>query len=346
MTVISPSPEAAAYLAQVGARLGDLPSQEREEILADIEVTLAESEAENGGSLVERFGPPDRFADELRAAAGLRAPERAAELSPLQRRLRQLAAHPRSERALRLTRELAPIGWLVRAYSCAALAVGLGLGHWGWGQQVVPTFGSRLGSVIVLGALLSGSIALGLRARERPPGGAWRWAALGLNVALATVAVVVGVRAATQERPVQDPCFGSFPCPAAAPAVAGIANGGNPISNLYPFDRNGRPLYDVTLYDQNGKPLNIGGPNDSDPNRRIATTIAGRQLFNSFPIRYHEPGSERVANPTAGPRHRGPRIATPPLIVAGRPHRATRVPARGGTAAHRRTQRRASRRGG
>jgi hypothetical protein len=36
-------------------------------------------------------------------------------------------------------------------------------------------------------------------------------------------------------------------------------------------------------------------------------------VYNSFPVRYYEPGTTRVAHPTAGPSVHVPNVLTPPL---------------------------------
>jgi hypothetical protein len=99
---------------------------------------------------------------------------------------------------------------------------------------------------------------------------------------------------------------------------AGLTYNGALVDNVYPFGRDGRPLYDVLLYDQNGQPIDIGAQSLSDPTRRLLVTAHGSELFNSFPIRYFEPGTRRVARPGAGPRQRAPRVVTPPLKVSRR----------------------------
>ena len=70
----------------------------------------------------------------------------------------------------------------------------------------------------------------------------------------------------------------------------------------------------MLLYDaQDGKPMNVGGPNTVDPNRRVLVTTGGARLYNTFPIRYYDPGTKRVRHPNAGTPVRPPRLLTPPL---------------------------------
>ena len=67
-------PEVAAYLDQVRAALADVPAEERDELLADIEISLLEGAADSSDPPEARLGPPERFAQELRAAAGIAPP--------------------------------------------------------------------------------------------------------------------------------------------------------------------------------------------------------------------------------------------------------------------------------
>ena len=60
--------DVATYAATVRAQLADLPAMERDVLLEDLEQHLAEVAAEGEGSLVDRLGPPEDYAVELRAA--------------------------------------------------------------------------------------------------------------------------------------------------------------------------------------------------------------------------------------------------------------------------------------
>jgi hypothetical protein len=83
------------------------------------------------------------------------------------------------------------------------------------------------------------------------------------------------------------------------------------VLNIYPYTRAGALLHDVLLYDQNGAPLTVGSPLVADPDRRLLRTPRGVAIFNSFPIRYYDPGTAKVTHPNAGPRIRVPRMLTP-----------------------------------
>src|SRR5947209_19122300 len=62
--------EITTYAGAVRSALDDLPSTEAEVLLEDLEDHLGEVFADGEGSLVERLGPPERYAQELRAAYG------------------------------------------------------------------------------------------------------------------------------------------------------------------------------------------------------------------------------------------------------------------------------------
>jgi hypothetical protein len=78
----------------------------------------------------------------------------------------------------------------------------------------------------------------------------------------------------------------------------------------------------VARSDDAGEPLNIGGDRVPDPNRRVLMTMFnGMPVFNTFPILYFDPGTQRVTDPdaTAVPI-KPPRLATPtPLRTQKRP---------------------------
>lgn len=317
MSTMSLSPEAAAYLQSLRDQLADLPPEDRDDLLADVEVSLVESSTE-GVVLEERFGPPARFAAELRAAAGFEAVPASAPRGEgfLRRAARVLHRLDEDDGVIRLRRafaEVAPIWWLARAYVIAAALIFASVGSWSATRPELPAFGGPAGTLIVVALLIVASIAVGIRGRRRPLGGAARAAALVANLAIAALAVPAIAHGLESTR--SAPVVIEVQQPQDLGPTAGLNYNGAPVENIYAFDRNGKPLYDVLLYDQNGKPLNTGAPANADPNRRVLQTLHGSLLFNSFPIRYFEPGTKIVAKPTAAPRRSAPRVATPPLKV-------------------------------
>jgi hypothetical protein len=289
-------PEVAAYLAAVRRALADVPADERDELLADVEASLLES----GGEALTR--PPETFASELREAAGLdpvsRTPGR---LDALLERLRRAAGDTR-------LRELAPIWWIVRAYvAVAVLAMlsgsGWPLGAGGFGAGTLSGT-SGPGSVLLLLAGCVASVWLGLRSRDwsRTPA---RMLAVA-NVALALALVPVALDS-IDKLDSHSSSYETIEVP-----TPGLALDGVQVTNLYPYSRDGELLQDVLLYTDDGRPLDLlTSPDDVD--RRVLETADGLQLFNSFPIRYFEPGTGVVTRPELAPPITVPSVTTPKL---------------------------------
>jgi len=92
----------------------------------------------------------------------------------------------------------------------------------------------------------------------------------------------------------------------------GLYLDGQQINNVFPYSRDGTPLNDVLLYLPDGRPLDIGA-GINDLNRRYLVNQRGQRLYNSFPVRYFDPGTSKVTHPNAGPRVHIPVVLTPPL---------------------------------
>ena len=293
-------PEVTEYLAAVRAALDDLPATERDDLLAEVEPSLFDAASETGGDVSARLGPPEEFAAELRAAAGLHVPSTAVQGEPrVLVRARRLARDPR----LRELGRLAPVWWVVRGYfAVAAIALFAGAA-WSSRYIFVPRVGTGLLGLIVILAAICVSIWVGLRTKR-----ANRLVWL-VNVVLLAAAVPVLVHFQHRRLPVLVERE-TFYVPG-----QGLTLNGVPINNIYPFSRNGRLLHDVLLYTGAGAPLDAGGAS-IDPQRRVLRTTSGKQILNAYPIRYFDPGTGEVAHPGAAPKVKIPRIATPPLPLA------------------------------
>ena len=77
--------------------------------------------------------------------------------------------------------------------------------------------------------------------------------------------------------------------------------------NIYAYDAAGRLLTDVRLYDDVGRPLDL--QLGQDPDRRALFDTLGQVATNAYPLRYFEPGTRVVADPSAGPQ-----VVVPPLV--------------------------------
>lgn len=303
------TPEVETYLASVARALDDLPPDERDDLLADVTASLLETAGESEGLIAARLGPPEDFAAELRAAAGLQTA--GARPSRRRERLRRLAADPRLAAARRVLAELAPIWWVVRAY-LAVVALTLVTGsRWSIAHPAFPRIGSAHVTFVLLAVALVVSVALGLLGRRRAAPGPVLAAAIAANVAL----LLAVPTALSHLRQAPAPTVLSYSFPSEPPP--GLAYNGQPLHNLYPYTRDGKLLHDVFLFTEYGTPLDIG-PGTPDPDRRYLVTKRGDRVYNSFPIRYFDPGTARVSHPNAGPPVRTPHLLTPPLLAVVR----------------------------
>jgi hypothetical protein len=290
-------PEVATYMSAVRETLSDLPAAERDDLLAEVESSLQDA-ADEGGRLAARLGSPQEFALELRVAAGLHEPPRSVRRAQFTAAVRVVAEDPRVARVARVAVQLAPIWWLARAY--AVVAGIAAITHSGWSTRfpAVPRFGNAYVGVAAIALVAVASIALGLRRRRGGP-------VLALNLACLVLALPVVGHLGNGSLP--PPMIVTVSQPYATP---GLALDGQPVQNIYPYSLDGKMLHDVLLYDAAGNPVNIGG-GFVDPNRRILRTKTNKQLFNSFPIRYYDPGTVRVSHPNAGPA-----VTTPAVLPA------------------------------
>ncbi len=303
MTTGTVPQDVKAYLDAVRARLDDIPAEERDDLLADVEPSILDSTEESDAPVEVRLGPPDSFADELRAAAGLPPRAEPTDDAPrrgLRERVAAADAYFTTSPATRWMRELAPLWWVLRG------VVAVGLVEILFSRSIFSGPDSYAILVALAMALTASvSVAIGLRRPRRTA------ALVVVNVvlALATVPVISDTISHGRSAVINN---GVETATATEVAPAGLVYNGAPVQNIYAFDRQGRLLQDVRLFDQDGQPLEIGA-DPTDPSRRTVQTRAGKPAFNSFPIRYFEPGTRRVAHPAAGtPVHPSP-LATKPL---------------------------------
>ena len=150
-TLKTPPPDVLEYLHAVRATLADLPAEERDELMVDVESALFEAAEESERPLAARLGPPEEFAADLRAAAGLQASQAPA---PPASRLRDVFAavleHPRVVAVRRIGGELAPIWWFARGFiAFALLALMLGADT-SVRHPWMPVVGNRATTFVVL----------------------------------------------------------------------------------------------------------------------------------------------------------------------------------------------------
>jgi hypothetical protein len=239
------------YLERVGAALADLPADVRDDLMEDLPAHFAEVLEEQGGSLVDRLGPPAEYAAELRAAAGLQDNDPARRTLPglprIEARLVQVrrwlgAADRRAgtvigyDRLSDFARLLRPAWWIVRGVGLVAVVFRL---------EIISRdrFDDPIGWALVAAAVVI-SVRVGATGRPHIP----RWVAYGLT---AVAAIGVLAIAANADR------FNSY---AYTSDSGGTSDPYGYVTDVYPVDRNGRPIDGVTLLDQNGNPIVLGNP--------------------------------------------------------------------------------------
>ncbi|MFG2038292.1 HAAS signaling domain-containing protein [Dactylosporangium sp. NPDC048998] len=286
----SSSLEIDYYLERVGAALADLPPDVRDDLMEDLPAHFAEVLEEQGGSLVERLGPPAAYAAELRAAAGLDAATRPKRgrldlelvLEPVTARARVLDERTGRligyERATDFLRLLRPAWWIVRGVSLVALIFAL---------DILPTdrFDHPIGWILVAVAVVF-SVRVGATGRPRMP----RWAGYAVTGLAAIGALVVLVNASR---------FDVYHYPP-EPATY---NPYSYVTDVYPVDQSGTPLEGVTLFDQNGNPIVLGDQwrcaNNSQPLPEQPTYPMCVRPLRAEPTA--TPSASPTASPTASP---------------------------------------------
>jgi hypothetical protein len=205
---------------------------------------------------------------------------------------------------------VAPIWWVARGYLVVAGFALITGANWSVQHSAVPSWGSGANAVAALAAATVVSCWLGVR-HPRHLSARLAGAALSL-VAVAAISPVVQhlQQPSRAQLRYQALAFSAQYRLDTSATAHGLAFDGVPVTNIYPYSRQGRLLHDVLLYDGAGRPLNLGA-DYGDPNRRVLVTRGGgRRIFNSFPIRYFDPGTTHVSHPNAGPTVRPPTIKT------------------------------------
>ena len=202
--------DVSAYLEALGRCLDDIPPDERQDVLEDLEAHLAEVAAESDEPLASRLGEPEAYAAELRASAGYgparTAVERASLLSRVDRRWHALGDHRWVRPVLDFLPELRPGWWVVRGAG-AVVAWAILVGHGNRGDLPIPsTFGGRLPTLLLMIAAAVLSVRLGRRSatgqlRRLTPAGQRRDRRRAPDGRRAGAVVRRGLRAIRRQRP-------------------------------------------------------------------------------------------------------------------------------------------------
>lgn len=320
MTTAITTSEADRYLKEVAPHLAALPAEERAELLEDLAQHLAEIAAEPGPPLEERLGPPEAYAVELLASAGVEAtrPPRAAGLltvaSKAGSRLRRSAV---GREVIRMWPSLRPAWWVARGYVAVYLVRELereGAPH---GFPIPNLLGNPLVGLVAVALAVAGSIRLGQRSAS---GTAPRVAVAVANGILVLYALSLAASITPgdvryidtgQQTLMTDGCLRN--------------SNGQLITNLYAYDPEGRLLDPALIYDQNGQPLDNLCPEFDEQGRRLTTEyrrdVNGAPVINAFPRKQSASAS---AYPDGGPRRPDMTVpqttvpVTPPAVVVPR----------------------------
>jgi len=274
--------EADAYLKEVARCLATVPAEERAELLDDLAEHLREIAAEPGPPLTERLGPPEAYAAELLASAGVApagAPQRAlrARAGALVTRGRASALGREVERLLPVLR---PCWWVLRAYLAVSLLAALTRDNHYPGFPIPHLAGNAALGLIAVVVAIPLSIRLGQRSLPR----IGRLAVIAATAILAIYAVVLlGKIRTNQVTYVQS---GTSPLSGSGDTCLTNASGQN-ITNIYAYGPDGTLLNPVLLYDQDGQPIDNLCPDVNDQGLPLTTQydhdVNGAPVINAFP---------------------------------------------------------------
>lgn len=274
--------EAERYLKDVAPHLAVLPADERAELLEDLAQHLREIAAEPGPPLVERLGPPEAYAAELLASAGVEARRRSG--TAVLAGATDIAARVRrswvGQEAARLAPALRPAWWVARGYLAVSLLVMVQ--NDGSSAYPIPELsGSKFAGLLAVVAAVALSVRLGQRTLPR----SGRILVIGANLLLAAYGLsLLDDTGGTQVHYIES----SRPNAAANRGCLATVTG-QPITNLYAYDAEGRLLDPVLLYDQDGQPIDNLCPEVDARGRRLSTEYRrdanGAPVINAFPRR-------------------------------------------------------------
>ena len=286
------------YLDAVKAELGDLPEDDRDELLEDLEEHLLEVAAEDDGTLEQRLGPPAVYAEELRASAGLPSRDQTLARRPAQRVAERLTRSSMWRSGSRLVessqfrsfraflKELAPGWWVLRGYlGVVALAQITG----GEQKDDFPLPYDGVGVPLIAGAILF-SVWLGRRAQTSR-----KRQMLSVAASLAVAVIASGALAGWDT--------GAYAYYEEQPQFTGFLSHADntPIANICPYSTDGKLLSSVLLFDQDGRPIVNTVPGLPDGREVVRPAPA---ILNVYPQQLNVvEGYVDVPDPVTGETH-------------------------------------------
>lgn len=290
----------AEFVSAVRAQLNDLSADEVTELTGGLEADLTDALAEAGSVPSELSGDPAEYARELRAAAGL--PPRGAGggqravgpgfaervertiVVPVRKTieigLNTLDAQPWWPGVRDFLVVLRPAWWVLRAWVAVQLLLML------MSSMLLMSFGANedgvvrggVGGLLLLLAVIVLSVQLGRRTLlpatwQRITVAAWN---------LLAVLLLLPVMFSGQSTQDYDQGYHEPP--------HGLNLGGDPVTNVFPYDAQGRPLTGVQLYDQDGRPLETSGDHTRFGDRGgtielvPGSPVGSAPRWNAFPL--------------------------------------------------------------
>ena len=291
--------DVATYAAAVRAALSNLPADQSEVLLEDLEDHLREVAAEDEGPLTERLGPPEQYAQELRAAYGAastggKRPDLA--LRDVRRAIGWMTASAWYRQVRAFLPELRPAWWVLRAY-LLILVITVAFSP-SYNIRPIPNpFSSRgLLEVVAMAIAIVVSVRLGRRNRPLAKGG--RLLAIAANVLIALIAVPALASMGTFHP------FTMVESGGSGQVIQGqqLYMPSGVVTNIYPYSRDGKPLTDVLLYDQDGRALTLDSKT-GDVTTDYPVGADGQPITNAYPLHERHLSGDPVA---------APRVALPP----------------------------------
>lgn len=290
------------FIAEVARHFDDLPEADRAELLDDLEGHMLELAAEDDASLEHELTDPAVYAAELRHSAGL--PERTegeargGRLHDLAERVRtrieRMGERPAAREFLDFLPLLRPAWWVVRAWAMLVITAWV-LSGGGWSRHAIVPWHNLLGLAALFAAIVF-SVRAGRAGRDRTR----PWRVLDAGAAFAVVVLAVNALTASPSVEHVFVSDGTVSDETFQPSVLRHPDG-EPITNLYLYDRDGMPLEDVLVYDGIGRPVEIGQLGDAGfdgidtiyPRDEVGTPIT-----NQYPLEQFSIDSDEFGNPT------------------------------------------------
>lgn len=270
--------EVELYYERVRAALGGLDPEIRDDLLDDLPDHLAEVLAEGEGSLLDRLGEPEAYAEELCTAAGVEvAPagrgyrevlDRVAEVvRRFDARAGRLVGYPR---LMDLFRAVRPGWWILRGWIVAQFVSGThDRSSW---HGFIPSIGGNqaMGFVCTV-ALIIASVWLGQRSLRFAD-----WPRR-LMIAASAVIAVWAVFLLANNAGGTSSGYGGF--------VDDPYSGFPSVTDVYVYDKDGNAVDQARLFDQDGNPIQVGDGycEDGQPARATDPETVGVWIYPLCP---------------------------------------------------------------